>query len=401
MRILVVHNAYRSGSPSGENQAVESQVSLLRAAGFEIETYARSSDEIAEFSPAKKIGLAIRPLYSFEDTSLFGRALDRFEPDIVHLHNPYPLISPAVISVAKRRHVPVVQSVHNYRRVCVVGTFFRDGRPCEDCRDRTIPWPAVRHGCYRDSRLQSIPMAAAMMLHRRTFAQVDRFLPVSDYIAEFLISVSVPPGSITVVHNSVEDPGAPEPLGEGFLFAGRLDPYKGIRLLLDAWERSGLGEVTTLTLVGDGPERPTVEQAAARARGVRYEGPVPLHRVRELMAASRVVVAPSKLYEALPTVVLEAFATGRPVLASRIGAYIPLVTPDVGWLAEPEEAALSSALITAHSDVAVSQLGRAARRKYDAEFTPQRFVSRLGEVYAEIAPTAATPVQSGSGGGSK
>lgn len=383
-RVLFVHNRYRSGLPSGENRVVEQQISLLSSAGIQVETYFRSSDEIEDFGPLARAGLAVRPIYSREDVRAFRRALVSFRPDVVHLHNPYPLISPAIVRVAHSAGVPVVQTVHNFRHVCAPSTFFREGRICEDCRGKTVPWPAVAHGCYRGSRAQSAVMATSLVAHRSTWKFVHRFLPVSEFVADFLVEWGVTRERITVVPNAVPDSGPPSPPGEGFLFAGRLDPEKGVALLLDAWQQSNLGSATTLTIAGDGPLRHSVETAAARLPGVTFEGLVPGSRVRELLEACRVVVLPSLCYEALPTIVLEAFASGRPVLATRVRATSNLVDEGVGWHAPPDPAALAEALCAAHASGRVAALGDEARCRYEATFSPERVLSALVSLYGEV-----------------
>ncbi len=191
-RVLVVHNRYRSELPSGENQAVDGQIALLRSAGLDVETYFRSSDEIAAFSRAKRLELAIRPTFSREDVAAIGGVIGRFRPDVVHLHNVYPLISPAVIARAKSSDCRVVQTVHNFRHICASGSLFRDGATCTDCLGKSLPWPAVLHGCYRGSRMQSLALGTAIAHHRSTWAQVDRFLAVSEFVAELLTTAGIP-----------------------------------------------------------------------------------------------------------------------------------------------------------------------------------------------------------------
>ena len=149
MKILVVHNRYRSDSPSGENEAVDGQVTTLREAGVEVETYQRSSDEIAEFGAVHRVGLALRPFRSPSDAKALHRLIEAWHPDIVHVHNVYPLLSPGVLEVATEAGVPIVHTVHNYRSWCPAGTCFRDGAICQDCVGRSVAWPCVVHGCYR------------------------------------------------------------------------------------------------------------------------------------------------------------------------------------------------------------------------------------------------------------
>ena len=386
-RVLVVHNHYRAASPSGENTVVRNQLELLRSAGLDVETYFRSSDEIDDFDTRARIGLPLRPIHSSEDDAAFRRVLEAFRPDVVHLHNLYPLISPSIIRIAHAADIPMVQTVHNYRHVCASGIFFRDGHVCEDCHGRPIPWPAVAHACYRGSRAQSAIMATSLVAHRPTFRLVDRFLPVSTAVADFLCGTGVPAERITVVPNAIPDPGTPDPPGVGFLFAGRLSQEKGVALLLDAWERSELGRTTTLTIAGDGVERSSLEAAAQELPGVVFEGHVTGTRMRELLDACRVVVLPSLCYEALPTIVLEAFAAGRPVISTRTHKSSDLVDDNVGWSCAVDAAPLARTMITANATPGIEALARAARRRYETTFAPEPVLSALVDAYERARST--------------
>ncbi len=275
MRVVVVHNRYRSAQPSGENRVVEADIAALESEGVEVFPYIRDSDEIDGFTAIGKAGVAVRPLVSPVDSIAFRRLLREVQPHIVHLHNPYPLISPWIVRTAKAMRVPVVQTVHNYRHVCANGLYFRDGHECTDCVGKAFPWPAIQHGCYRDSKLQSIPMATSLWAHRSTWMMVDRFLPVGEHVADHLRAFGIPDHKIIVRPNVVADPGEPKPLGHGALFVGRLSEEKGIRLLLDAWKLAGVGADHTLTIAGDGELRPLVEAAAAADPSIKYLGLVP------------------------------------------------------------------------------------------------------------------------------
>src|SRR4051794_39763124 len=176
LRVVVVHNRYVSANPSGENEVVDTELQLLKDAGVYVRPYIRSSDEIAQMNPMRRAAGAIRPIRSGEDLRRVDALIDEVRPDVVHLHNPYPLISPMVIRTSKRRGVAVVQTVHNQRHICMAGTFSRDGHDCYECVGRVPPLPGVRHGCYRGSRPQSLVMATSLSVHRPTFRLVDRFL---------------------------------------------------------------------------------------------------------------------------------------------------------------------------------------------------------------------------------
>jgi glycosyltransferase involved in cell wall biosynthesis len=382
-RVLIVHNRYRE-FPSGENQVVDGQIALLRDAGVEVETYIRSSDEIASYSRSERVELCVRPIYSRVDIAGVDRVIQSFRPDVVHLHNVYPLISPAIVPLAKSRGCRVVQTVHNFRHICVAGIYSRDGATCTDCLGKRYPWPAVMHGCYRGSRAQSVALATAIAYHRKTWRLVDRFLPVSEFVAGHLAIAGIPWEQMRVVPNSVSDPGPATALGHGFLFAGRLANEKGVGLLLRAWERSALGQDTDLTIAGDGPERSAVERAAAQLAGVRYAGAVSSKEVRQLIRESHAVVVPSVSFEALPTVVLESYSCGRPIVATRGGPFDALVPADVGWLAYPDETGVAAALKECWCDPSAATKGERARALYSARFSPSGVLGELLSAYRDV-----------------
>jgi len=388
MRVLIVHNRHRSGPPSGENRVVDEDAHLLEKAGIQVDLYQRSNDEIELLSLAQRAGLAVRPFYSREDVAAFRRRLHTFRPDIVHLHNPFPLISPWVVRTAKTAGIPVVQTVHNYRHVCPAATFFRDGHVCHDCEGRRVAWPAAVHRCYRGSAVQSAGMALAIAAHRSTWRLVDRYLAISDAVATHLGVAGVPPERITVRTNAVRDPGPPAPLGRGFLYAGRLHREKGYELLLSAWEASGLAGHSELVIAGDGDGRSAVEAVAGGASSVRYVGSVDARGVEQLVREARSVVVPSLWEEPFGLAVIEAFAGGRPVIGTAVGAIQRLVDDEVGWSVQPTPDSVAAAMREATGSDAEPR-GAAARLRYEALYSPARAVEKLEEVYRSVIAASA------------
>ncbi|MHB1510723.1 MAG: glycosyltransferase [Acidimicrobiales bacterium] len=389
MRVLVVHNRYRSVLPSGENMVVDWDIAMLRDAGVMVDTYIRDSDEIEHFGPVKRAELAVRPIYSLEDAKVLKARIRSFGPDVVHLHNPYPLISPAVIRAAKAEGVPVVQTVHNYRFACANGLYFRDGRVCQDCLGRRVPWPAVSHSCYRGSMAQSAVMASSLAVHRATWQMVDRFLAVSDFMAGQLVAAGVPTEKIAVKPNASPDPGEPAPIGKGFLFAGRLEQEKGIRLLLDAWQLADLGKVTTLTIAGDGAERSAVQRAVRADPSISYLGAVPADEVGQLLDACAVRVVPSLWFEAaLPLAVIESYARGRPVISTSVGANASVMGDEVGWVCSTTNArGLAATIRHAHEDPSDARIrGTAARSLYERSYRPGEVTRSLLQIYGGLGP---------------
>ena len=386
VKVVVAHNRYREAIPSGENVIVDTEIGQLRAAGVDVVSFQRSSDSIAEMPAAGKVLLPISPVYGAEAQRDLAKVLTEHRPDVLHLHNPYPLLSPWVIRTAHAHGVPVVQTVHNFRQVCSSGLYFRDGHNCQDCRGKAFGWPAVRHKCYRGSAAQSAIMATTLALHRPTWRSVDRYIAFTDKIAAHLTDYGFPSHRIVINPNGLPDPGAPAPLGDGFLYGARLSPEKGLGLLLDAWRRHPDGSLGTLRIAGDGELRPLAEQAAAERSDVTYLGPLDRERMTAARRASAVVVAVPTWEDVLPTVILEAMSSGRAVLGTAVGGipYLVGTGPDAaGWLAPPDPAALAAALPAARAGAVAA--ARAARQRYLAQFHPGVLTPRLLQIYADLA----------------
>ena len=381
MKVVVAHNRYSSAQPSGENTMVDAEIAQLRAAGVEVVPFLRSSDEIGTLPAVQKALLPISPIVSPRSTAELKDVIRSEKPDVLHLHNPYPLISPWIVRTAHAHGLPVVQTVHNYRQVCAPGLYFRDGHICTDCKGRAFPLPAIVHNCYRGSRAQSAVMATALTVHRGTWRSVDRYLALTDAIAAHLREYGIPDERIVVRPNALADPGPPAPLGEGFLFAGRLSPEKGLGLLLDAWARHPEGTLGTLRIAGDGPLRPVALAAADTRSDVVFLGPQTQEGVRAARRDSAVVLATSTWYDVLPTVILEALADGRPVLGTDLGG-IPYLIGEAGWTVPASVDALAAALPVALAGAAA--LAPLARKRYESTFTPDLLTRRLVDVYASL-----------------
>ena len=276
MRVLVAHNFYRSSAPSGENQLVRAEVALLREGGIDVVEMFEDSDTISG-GVAGVLRAASGPVYSPSGVRRFERLLESARPDVVHLHHVQPLISPWVVRVAGRYGVPVVQTVHNYRHGCANGLHLRDHRVCTDCVGTRLGLPAVEHGCYRDSRVQTVPVALGMVTHRRTWRKgVARYLALTPFMRDMLVTYGLPADRITVRPTWVPDPGSAGDPGRDVLYVGRLDEAKGIDLLLDAWaqaQRRGLHPQQRLVVAGDGPLREVVSAAAERRPDGHLAGP--------------------------------------------------------------------------------------------------------------------------------
>jgi glycosyltransferase involved in cell wall biosynthesis len=236
-------------------------------------------------------------------------------------------------------------------------------------------------------------MATSLIVHRPTWRLVDRFIAISQVVADFLISTGIPAERITVRHNVVPDAGPPATVGTGFLFAARLRAEKGIHVLLDAWRRAPLRHHGRLVILGDGPDRAVVSRAVADDSRIEWRGNVALEDVGRFMREAAVVVAPSLFDEPFGLTVVEALANGRPVIVGNRGAPASYLSPDAGWVTNVDPASLAAALEEADR-APLSERSVAARRCYEANFSPDVALRRLLDIYeSTLRDRRATPLR--------
>ncbi len=377
LRVLVVHNRYRSGQPSGEDRVVNSEIGLLRAAGHDVTLFERRSDDIETMSLLERAMVPIRVPWNRSVRSELARQLREQRPDVVHIHNTFPLLSPSVVEACADVGVPAVATLHNYLQVCPRGTLYRNGHICTDCTHK-FPLASVRHGCYRDSRLATVPLMATTLVHRSTWwSKVGRFFCISEAQRQTLVEAGMPADRLAVKHNFVVDPGVRRVgTGQHVLYLGRMAEEKGVRLLLAAWERlaaaGGLG--IPLVLAGAGPLGDEVARWARDREDASYVGLLSPAESARLIACAAVVVAPSVWLETFGLAVVEAMAAGVPAVAAAHGAFVELIADGVcGALHRPGDAAsLESCLRRVVLDADYNRaLGLAARRRYETRFTPE------------------------------
>lgn len=380
MRVLILHSRYLSGDASGENRVVRDEAKLLAEGGHAVQLY--------DPSPTRAHGMrlvttAIDAVWSAEGGKVVRHLMRRFRPDVVHCHNLFPMLSPAVVRTCHSEGIPVVITLHNYRLMCLPSTFLRDGRVCEDCLGRA-PWPGVIHRCYRESLSGSTVLATSLLVHRslRTFGYVSLFLAVSAFVLEKHIEAGLRADRIRVKSNFTWSVPRREGTGRNFLYLGRLSPEKGVRTLVRAWDDVG----AELVVVGDGPD---ADQLRAEAPpSVRFAGPLPGEDVVDLIREARAVLVPSVWYEAQPRVILEAYAAGVPVVASRIGGLPDLIIEEEsGLLVTPGDGtAWAQAANRLLDDEAAIRLGEGAHRMWQERFSPERGLAALEEAYREAVP---------------
>ena len=381
MKILAVHNRYQR--PGGEDQVFLDETTLLESQNHHVLRYEVHNEQV------KHMGRLTLAKDTVWNTSAYRelRALIRRErPDVAHFHNTLPLVSPAGYYAARAEGVPVIQTLHNYRLLCPVALFFRDGRVCEDCMGKAVPWPGVVHGCYRGSRAASGVIATMLTVHRalRTWTEmIDVYVALTEFARNKFIEGGLPAGKIVVKPNFVApDPGRGQGGGGYALFVGRLAPEKGTGTMLDAWDR--LATKFPLKIVGDGPLKDQVVRVAARRSDVEWLGHRPVADVHALMRKADMLVFPSQWYETFGRVAAEAFAAGTPVIAADIGAVAELVEHGRTGLkfrpGDPEDLAAQVGWALSHP-AELRRMREEVRAEFETKYTAERNYLALMEIY--------------------
>ena len=388
MKILLVHNRYRSTAPSGENRVVDQESAALAAAGHEVRHFERHSDEIEDWPAWQKATLPARVIWNPASKRGLAAELAAFQPDVVHIHNTFPLLSPAVLYACRDAGVPVVVTLHNYKLLCASGDFFRDGAVCHDCASGN-PAPAVMHGCYRGSKLATATTVLNTRGHRRSWRNlVSAYVFISESQRGLMAGMDFDPDRSFVKHNLVPYDGpVGGPRQRQVSYVGRLDAAKGAPLLMKGWDayRAVAGDdALRLVIAGGGPMLDEVTAWAAERPSVELLGLMSKQEVFGVIGRSRAVVLPSEWEETFGLVVVEAMAVGVPLLASGHGSFPDLIDDGVdGMLFEPGRPdGLAKLLLDVDASPArYDDLGRQARTSYEQKHQPQQSIQQLLDIY--------------------
>ena len=379
---MQVHTRYRQAG--GEDRVVETERRLLEDAGVSVEQVIFDNADLQESRwITGDLGLAASTIWSRAARLRVEAALARHRAEVVHVHNTFAAASPSVYGAASSAGVPVVQTLHNYRFVCPAATAFRDGHACTDCVGRRVPWPGVLHACVRGSWAQSAVAATTLSVHRAlgTFDHgIDMYVALTSFQRQLMVSGGLPADRIQVVPNFLEpDPGPGSGPRTGVLYVGRLAEEKGIATLLRA-AKLAPGRIS---VVGDGPLASLVQEAAA-AGHVRYLGSLGPGEVAAELRCAAALAVPSIWFEGFPMVVVEAYAAGTPVIASRIGSLAAIVEDGVtGLLTEPGDGGQLAERVSWAIDhpAELTRLGAGARQRYELRYRGAAHLAALLDIY--------------------
>jgi glycosyltransferase involved in cell wall biosynthesis len=396
--VVSVYNRYLDRG--GEDEVFESEADLLERYGWRVIRVTEQTRTPRRVTEA--VELAAGTAWSRKWHRRISRIVEREHVTVAHVHNWFPVMSPSIYDAFGKAGVPVVQTLHNYRLGCLKATLYRDGRVCEDCLGLAIPWPGVRHACYRGSRMQSSVVAAVLVLHRalQTWTKrVDQYVALSEFARRKLVDAGLPKQKIVVKPNFVwPDPGVREHAGSYALYVGRVSHEKGVETLLRAW--SGLGGIP-LKIVGDGPLRADAEALAAteHLQNVEFLGRLSRSDVLSHIKRARLVIFPSEMYENFPLILIESFACGVAVLTTRLGSMAEIVQDSRTGLhfipGSADDLAAKVRYAWDHPDI-MDRLGATARRAYELKYTAERNYVALARIYETARQQAAQAATSRS-----
>ena len=391
MKIILAHNYYGSSAPSGENAVFEAEAQLLHQRGHTVIEMVRHSDEIRSRGLWGSIKGALSTPWNPYSKLEAAKQIRQVGPDIFHVHNSFPLLSPAIFYAARNSGTATVLTLHNFRTYCAAGIPMRAEKPCTDCLDRRSVLPALWHRCYRGSLAATIPIAAMIWLHRRLKtweSQVDAFIALTEFQKTTLCAAGLTEDRVFVKPHFYPNPPKPLPWTEReakIIVVGRLGVEKGVHILLEAWRRWG-ADAPPLEVIGDGPERPKLAAYVAQAglgEKIIFRGQLAFEEVQSSLKKARLLVFPSLCFEGFPMVIREAYALGVPVAASRLGSMPCLIEEGItGTLFEAGNSEdLLDKVKKAWAAPGLSVWGAASRSEFERKLTAEANHQLLMHIY--------------------
>ena len=319
MKILFIHNKYKQHG--GEDVAIELETSVLLEKGHKVKTLFFDNTEITgSFS---KIVAAFRAIYNYSSARRTSNVILQFKPDIIHIHNLFFIASPSVLFAARKHNIPVVLTLNNYRLICANALLMRNNEVCELCIHKKFPLHGIKYKCYRNSSVESALVTTITGFHKliNTWKnKISAFITLNEFSrSKFLnSSLQLPAAKLVTKPNFVRDSGEGSKVREDFfLFAGRIVREKGVHVLAQAF---AVMPENKIIIVGDGPERNSLEEKFRPYKNICFMGQIEKQQLKEYMKRCKAFICPSIWYEGTPLTIVEAFAAGTPVIASRLGS---------------------------------------------------------------------------------
>jgi glycosyltransferase involved in cell wall biosynthesis len=392
MKILCVHNYYGSCSPSGENTVFNSEIQLLREHGHQVIEYVRHSDEIRQMGGVGSLigGLSV-PWNHFTLQNV-RELIAKEKPHVMHVHNTFPLISPSIFYATRGTKTSTILTLHNYRLFCANAILLRQNKQCTICLEKNNVTSALKHGCYRDSRLATMPLALSTVLHRKLKTwqkQVDAFIALTEFQRGMMLKAGLAEEKVFVKPHFYSDPPAPREISareNKAIYIGRLGPEKGVGLLLDVWKIWG-NDAPYLEIIGSGLEEEKLQRRSVELglqHKIHFLGQLSFQQTQTYLQRAKVLLLPSLCFEGFPMVIREAFALGVPVIASRLGSMACLIDDAKnGFLFETGDAhdllhMLKKGWLDQDN---LAKMGENARGTFESQYTANANYNKLMRIY--------------------
>lgn len=386
MRIIMIHNRYRY--QGGEDSVFQAEVQLLFGHGHDVDQLIFDNKDIPD--NFNKYLQGFRGIYNVSSALALQKRIEEFKPDIIHVHNFFPLASPSIFYTAKKYDIPVIVTLHNFRLVCPSGTLFHNGEIYEENVRRLIPWRAVVKGVYRESRMETLGLAGITVIHNLIGTwrhKIDRFIVLTEFARKKFAdsALRIDESQLIVKPNFVEDFGEGDTTRENFfLLVGRLSVEKGIDVALKALAIKKF----KLVVIGDGPLRDQVVSASNANPDLTYVGFKDKNVIVDYLKRCTALLLPSLCYEGFPVSLLESFATGTPAIVSQLGPLTEIVQNNENGLHfEPGNAQdlVDKVFMLLNNKSMAEQLGKHARRTYLNSYTPEKNYLKLMDIYTQLA----------------
>ncbi len=407
-RILLVHNRYRYAG--GEDTLEINEARLLEKHGHTVISYIKDSRDMDKYTGMKKLTVALGLIRSPRVEKELAELIRKEKIDLIYVINLVPLIGFSVYRLAFRLRIPIVSTVNNFRYLCPGSSLVRDGHICEEClfHKSIIPglgctlMPALKNGCYRNSRLQTAALSLALAVHRfiGTFDMVSRYTVPSEFNKsrlELLVKdktrvVAVPPSvPDTIIRKEKVASGVDIPENFGiipaaerkyYIYAARLEQLKGIQVAIEAFSKLPY----TLKVLGTGADEEKMKKLVCERQldNIEFLGFKNLDEMRRLIGEAKALIFPTQWYEGVPLTLLESFALGTPVIGSDIGNVGNCIIEGVnGYHFEYNIAKALSDVVNSFEKKMSDNIYMTTRKTYEANYTEDAYYERLMKVFEE------------------
>ncbi len=378
MRVLQIHSKYKKRG--GEETVVEEERAVLENHGHTVIQYIRDNAETDNYGALGLVKLSLTQRRNKNAVNQVAALLAKEKPDICHVHNVYPLITPAVYEVCQQQGIPVVQTLHNYKMLCTNSLFFRKGDVCELCLNKSLVH-SVRYSCYKNSLLATAVQADAIQHHRRKGTwqhMVDAYVCLTEFQKDKMIEGGMPPDKLRIKPNFVHKANLSYTYEDFFLFVGRLDEPKG---LTDLLELINTCVDSRFVLIGDS-ENPEIFSGFQH---VNYLGPQSRDIVLDHMSRCKAVIFPSRYYEGMPMVILEAFSLQKGVIARNVGAMSSMIKHGVNGLSYADANGLIKAVreLEEHDEL-IGKIGVGAFHDFENIYSVEQGYQNLISLYNSV-----------------